>query len=67
MGHLLQGSSLAFCSHVLRYGFRTMRGSTGGWRVEAAATLARSAATIILGECIASSRDAHAGNGCEVG
>jgi hypothetical protein len=30
MGHLLHGVSLAFGSHVLRYGFRTMRGNTGG-------------------------------------
>ena len=35
MGHLLHGSSLAFCSQVDRYGLRTMRGRIGGCRVEA--------------------------------
>jgi hypothetical protein len=53
MGHFDQGSSRAFCSHVLRYGLRTIRGRTGGAR-EAPATLARSAARAKLGERIAS-------------
>ena len=35
IGHLLHGGSLALASHVLRYGFLTMRGSTGGVSVEA--------------------------------
>lgn len=35
MGHLDHGSSLASASHVDRYGFRTISGSTGGVRVEA--------------------------------
>lgn len=52
MGHLLQGSSRAFCNHVLKYGLRTINGSTGGWRVEASMTLARSAAATTLRERI---------------
>jgi hypothetical protein len=43
MGHFFHGSSLAFPSHVLRYGLRTMSGRTGGVRDEASATPARSA------------------------
>src|SRR5271167_646318 len=35
MGHLLHGTSLAFPSQQLRYGFLTMRGSTGGVSREA--------------------------------
>lgn len=60
MGHLLHGSSRAFCNHVLRYGFLTMSGSTGGWRVEAPTTLARSAAVVTLRDRIASINGAHA-------
>lgn len=51
MGHLLHGGSLASLSHVLRYGFRTMRGSTGGVSLEASHVLlskaeARAAAVV---------------------
>jgi hypothetical protein len=42
IGHLLHGSSRAFCNHVLKYGFLTINGSTGGWRLEAFAALASS-------------------------
>jgi hypothetical protein len=35
MGHLFHGASLAFPSQQLRYGFLTMRGSTGGVSREA--------------------------------
>lgn len=58
MGHLLHGSSLAFCSHVLRYGFRTINGRTGGVREEAPATLASSAAAVKLRERMAAVDDA---------
>ena len=34
MGHFFHGSLLASPSHVLRYGFRTMSGSTGGVSVD---------------------------------
>jgi hypothetical protein len=44
---------------VLRYGFRTISGRTGGWSVEAPATLARSAATVTLRDRIASINDAE--------
>jgi hypothetical protein len=43
MGHFLHGTSLAFPNQVLRYGFLTISGRTGGVRVEASTTLARSA------------------------
>ena len=56
MGHLLHGSSRAFCSHVLKYGLRTINGSTGGWRVEASMTPARSAAATTLRERIGAAR-----------
>jgi len=46
MGHLLQGSSRAFCNHVLRYGLLTTSGRTGGWRVEARDTPDRRVATV---------------------
>ena len=48
MGHFVHGSSRAFCSHVLRYGFLTINGRTGGVKVEAFATLARSAAAMAV-------------------
>lgn len=35
IGHLSHGAPLASCSHVLRYGFLTMSGRTGGLSVEA--------------------------------
>jgi hypothetical protein len=35
MGHDSQGGPLAFPSHVLRYGFRTTNGKTGGVNLEA--------------------------------
>jgi hypothetical protein len=53
MGHLLHGSPRAFCSHVLRYGLRTIRGRTGGFNVDAPATLARSAAAATVKDRIA--------------
>lgn len=56
IGHLLQGSSRAFCSHVLKYGFLTINGRTGGWRVEASMTLARSAVANIPRERIGAAR-----------
>lgn len=37
MGHLDHGLSLALPSQVERYGFLTINGNTGGFRVEAAA------------------------------
>lgn len=40
MGHFFHGSSLALPSHVLRYGLRTINGSTGGDREDAVATVA---------------------------
>jgi hypothetical protein len=43
MGHFSHGLSLAFPSHVLRYGFRTIKGSTGGVNREHSATAARRA------------------------
>ena len=43
IGHLFHGASLASSSHVLRYGLRTIRGSTGGECVEADAEKLHSA------------------------
>lgn len=45
MGQCCHGTSRALGSHVLRYGFRTMSGSTGGVRVDAVAyaTIAKAA------------------------
>lgn len=40
MGHRVHGASRAFPSQVLRYGFRTAKGRTGGVSVEAVATVA---------------------------
>jgi hypothetical protein len=34
MGHLFHGTSRALASQVLKYGVRTINGSTGGVRVE---------------------------------
>lgn len=48
MGQSVHGSARAFGSHVLRYGFLTIRGKTGGCRVDAPATLARSAEVVIV-------------------
>lgn len=42
MGHLLHGKSRALASQVLRYGFRTINGSTGGVRVEQSERAGRS-------------------------
>jgi hypothetical protein len=42
MGHFFHGTSRALPSQVLKYGFRTIRGSTGGVRVEQLATADRS-------------------------
>lgn len=36
MGHLVHGLSLALPSQVERYGFLTIKGNTGGFKVEAA-------------------------------
>lgn len=44
MGQSFQGSFLAFCSHVLRYGFLTINGRTGGWREEACTVAASTTA-----------------------
>ena len=52
MGHFVHGSSRAFPSHVLRYGFLTINGRTGGVRVDAEAMLASSAADTVL-KCMA--------------
>lgn len=38
IGHLFHGSSLASLSHKLRYGLRTIRGSTGGFSLDALAS-----------------------------
>lgn len=40
MGQFSHGASRAFPSQVLRYGFRTINGRTGGVRVEALAQAA---------------------------
>ena len=48
MGHFVHGSSRALPSHVLRYGFLTINGRTGGVSVDAEATLASSAADTVL-------------------
>lgn len=53
IGQFFQGSSLAFPSHVLRYGFLTISGRTGGVSVDAVATLASSAAGMVP-RCIVS-------------
>ena len=45
MGHDCHGGSLAFANHVLRYGFRTMRGNTGGTKFEASVVLLSSVQT----------------------
>lgn len=42
MGHLFHGFSLTSPSHALRYGFRTIRGRTGGVSLEASAKRPRS-------------------------
>jgi len=42
MGHLFHGFSLTSPSHALRYGFRTIRGRTGGVSLEASAERPRS-------------------------
>ena len=54
MGHLLHGTSLALPSHVERYGFRTISGSTGGVSMDASVKLSRLAATArMVGERMA--------------
>ena len=40
VGHLVQGSSLAFKKCVLKYGLRTISGRVGGVRTEAPTRLA---------------------------
>ena len=42
---MFQGSPLASLNQVLKYGLRTMSGSTGGVRVDATATLANNVTT----------------------
>jgi hypothetical protein len=42
MGHLLHGTSRALASQVLKYGVRTINGSTGGVRVEQLESAGRS-------------------------
>lgn len=43
MGHLVHGASRASPSQALRYGLRTMSGSTGGFRTDASTAFASSA------------------------
>ena len=55
MGHLFHGVSLASPSHVLRYGFLTVKGSTGGVSLEAPTgrlSRAELAATTLKNQCI---------------
>lgn len=51
IGHCFHGSSLALASQVEKYGLRTVRGSTGGVRVEHVIrpnSVATAAATIFM-------------------
>ena len=55
MGHLSHGVSLASPSHVLKYGFLTVRGNTGGVSFEASAervSNAELAAAMLMSQCI---------------
>ena len=55
MGHLFHGVSLASPSHVLRYGFLTVRGKTGGVSFEAPTERLRTAepaARVMASQCI---------------
>ena len=54
IGHLSHGVSLALPNHVLKYGFRTARGSTGGVSTEAIAgrSSAEPAAAAAVSQCI---------------
>ena len=45
MGHSCHGGSLASPNQVLRYGFRTIKGSTGGVKLDANAEPAAAATT----------------------
>ena len=65
MGHFLHGSLLASPSHVLRYGFRTMSGSTGGVSVDEcsfasamAQKAVRNTAARIAGDVVGRGREA---------
>lgn len=55
MGHLFHGVSLASPNHVLKYGFRTTKGKTGGVSFEAPTgrlSRAEPAATAAKSQCI---------------
>jgi hypothetical protein len=55
IGHLFHGVSLASPSHVLKYGLRTTKGSTGGVSFEASTgrlSSAEPAATAATSQCI---------------
>jgi hypothetical protein len=56
MGQRSQGWPLAFPSQVLKYGFRTRRGRTGGVKVEASILMAAIAATRYLVQRIVEGR-----------
>ena len=73
MGHFSQGLSLAFPSHVLKYGLRTINGSTGGVKREdstnegtAAARTANAETSRMMGNLNCRTIE-HNGNGCRTG
>lgn len=47
IGQRVQGASRAFPSQVLKYGFRTSNGNTGGVRVDAWTTVAAAARYVV--------------------
>ncbi len=51
MGHLLHGTSRALASQVLKYGFRTINGNTGGVRVEQVESTGRSRQAVATADC----------------
>ena len=55
IGHLFHGVTLASPSHVLKYGFLTVKGNTGGVSLEAPTgrlSSAELAATALKNQCI---------------
>ena len=55
MGHLCHGGSLASPNHVLKYGFLTAKGTTGGVSFDAPAgrlSIAEPAATAVKSQCM---------------
>lgn len=52
IGHLSHGGPLALANQVLKYGFRTINGRTGGVNVEASAMEATAAIAAHSGRCI---------------